>query len=152
MYPFLSNILFLVGYHFMCDQKVDSIREFRLDIQNERRNPHKNVNSKRSLKNLPGSSNVSRRVTSKSRRWSENYDQEVLQINGKSLSALTADGEVIGIITMEDVIEELLNVCRHFLFLSICLLKNLKPPIVLFFSQCRRKFMMRLIAVTTIHS
>ncbi|KAG5535450.1 hypothetical protein RHGRI_023274 [Rhododendron griersonianum] len=89
-------------------QKV-SMREVGLDIQNERRNQNHNVKSKRSLKNLPGSATVPRRVTSKSRRWSEHYDSEVLQINDKSLSALTADGEVIGIITMEDVIEELLN-------------------------------------------
>ncbi|KAF7134734.1 hypothetical protein RHSIM_Rhsim08G0089700 [Rhododendron simsii] len=86
-----------------------SMRGVRLDIQNERRNQNHNVKSKRSLKNLPGSATVPRRVTSKSKRWSEHYDSEVLQINDKSLSALTADGEVIGIITMEDVIEELLN-------------------------------------------
>lgn len=112
------------------------MREVRLDIQNERRNQNHNVKSKRSLKNLPGSATVPRRVTSKSRRWSEHYDSEVLQINDKSLSALTADGEVIGIITMEDVIEELLNVQTSFsvnLSAFVIFSKNLSLCCVFFF-------------------
>ncbi|XP_057500116.1 DUF21 domain-containing protein At2g14520-like [Actinidia eriantha] len=92
-------------------QADQSMREVRLNIYNERPQ-NKNLNSKRTLqnlKNLPGSANVSRRVSSKSRRWSDHFHSEVLQINDNSLSALTADGDVIGIITMEDVIEKLLK-------------------------------------------
>ncbi|GFY90972.1 CBS domain protein [Actinidia rufa] len=90
---------------------VKSMREVRLNIYNERPQ-NKTLNSKRTLqnlKNLPGSANVSCRVSSKSKRWSDHFHSEVLQINDNSLSALTADGDVIGIITMEDVIEKLLK-------------------------------------------
>ena len=131
------------------------MREVRLNIYNERPQ-NKNLNSKRTLqnlKNLPGSANVSRRVSSKSRRWSDHFHSEVLQINDNSLSALTADGDVIGIITMEDVIEKLLKVRTVMLSACLPLLSsqtNCTSDVLI--SLCRKKSMMRLIIVTVIHS
>ncbi|KAJ6832914.1 DUF21 domain-containing protein [Iris pallida] len=44
------------------------------------------------------------------RKWSKNYaSEDVLQIHNKPLPTLSEDEEAVGIITMEDVIEELLQ-------------------------------------------
>uniref|UniRef100_A0A5B7C4C3 CNNM transmembrane domain-containing protein n=1 Tax=Davidia involucrata TaxID=16924 RepID=A0A5B7C4C3_DAVIN len=90
----------------------DSEREVRVDIHSERTPQQKGLKSKRSLKKLkglPGSANISCRETSKSRRWSDDFLSEVLHIDDNPLSTLTEEGDVVGIITMEDVIEELLK-------------------------------------------
>ena len=47
---------------------------------------------------------------SKSRRWSRTPSEDILQITDKPLPKLAEDEEIVGIITMEDVIEELLQV------------------------------------------
>lgn len=46
----------------------------------------------------------------KSRRWSRTPSGDILQIADKPLPKLAEDEEIVGIITMEDVIEELLQV------------------------------------------
>ncbi|XP_049357393.1 DUF21 domain-containing protein At4g33700-like [Solanum verrucosum] len=69
----------------------------------------KSSRARRSLrKSKRFSASISRRELSKSRRWSEEVHPEILPIKEKSLSTLSSE-EVIGIITMEDVIEELLK-------------------------------------------
>ncbi|XAR71443.1 hypothetical protein NMG60_11028701 [Bertholletia excelsa] len=94
-------------------QHDNSAGEVRVDIDAEKPAQHQSSRTKRSLKNLKnlpvGTPNVSRRVNSKSRRWSDHFHSEVFQINDNSLPTLAADGEVVGIITMEDVMEELLT-------------------------------------------
>lgn len=62
------------------------------------------------FKTISGSGNVSRAESSKSRRWSDKFLPEVLNIMEKPFSSFRQEGEVVGIITMEDVMEELLNV------------------------------------------
>ncbi|CAK9143719.1 unnamed protein product [Ilex paraguariensis] len=94
-----------------CNLSTD-VREVRVDIQGESQALKKSLRSKRSLrklKGLPRSANVSRRENSRSRRWSEELYPEVLHLNDNPLPTLTEEEEVIGVITMEDVIEELLK-------------------------------------------
>ncbi|PWA93590.1 hypothetical protein CTI12_AA069430 [Artemisia annua] len=62
------------------------------------------------FKSIYGSGNVSRAESSKSRRWSDKFLPEVLNIMDKPISSFRLEGEVIGIITMEDVMEELINI------------------------------------------
>lgn len=86
----------------------------RLNIPGESFYQRKSSRARRSLRNSKRfSANISRREYSKSRRWSEEVHPAILPIKEKSLSALSSE-EVIGIITMEDVIEELLNVKKMF--------------------------------------
>ncbi|KAM7520369.1 hypothetical protein LguiB_019331 [Lonicera macranthoides] len=90
----------------------NNVGELRVDIHEEShhaRNGLKNKSSLKKLKDLSTSTSVSSRRSSKSRRWSERFHPEVLQIDENPLSTLTEEEEVVGIITMEDVIEELLK-------------------------------------------
>ncbi|WMV16983.1 hypothetical protein MTR67_010368 [Solanum verrucosum] len=96
------------------------VREVRLNIPGEMFYQRKSSRARRSLrKSKRFSASISRRELSKSRRWSEEVHPEILPIKEKSLSTLSSE-EVIGIITMEDVIEELLKVKKMF------------PPVSLF--------------------
>ncbi|XP_070052048.1 DUF21 domain-containing protein At2g14520-like isoform X4 [Nicotiana tomentosiformis] len=86
----------------------NGVREVRLNIPGESFYQRKSSRARRSLRNSKRfSANISRREYSKSRRWSEEVHPAILTIKEKSLSA--EEINVIGIITMEDVIEELLN-------------------------------------------
>ncbi|KAM3252612.1 DUF21 domain-containing protein isoform X1 [Capsicum annuum] len=85
------------------------VREVRLNIPGEIFYQRKSSRVERSLrKSKRFNASISRREYSKSRRWSEEVHPEILPIKEKSLSARSSE-EVIGIITMEDVIEELLK-------------------------------------------
>ncbi|OIT06431.1 duf21 domain-containing protein [Nicotiana attenuata] len=87
----------------------NGVREVRLNIPGEHFYQRKSSRARRSLrKSKRFNASISRREYSKSRRWSEEVHPAILPIKEKSLSALSSE-EVIGIITMEDVIEELLN-------------------------------------------
>ncbi|CAH1421259.1 unnamed protein product [Lactuca virosa] len=86
--------------------------EVRVDILNERCQSYGGSRSRRAFnkfKTISGSGNVSRAESSKSRRWSDKFLPEVLNIMEKPFSSFRQEGEVVGIITMEDVMEELLN-------------------------------------------
>lgn len=85
----------------------ESLREVRVEQTQER-----NLRSKRSLKklkSLPKTIHDLHRETSKGKKWSKNVESEILDIKANQLSELPENGEAIGIITMEDVIEELLQ-------------------------------------------
>ncbi|KAJ0526592.1 hypothetical protein HanHA300_Chr09g0324901 [Helianthus annuus] len=89
--------------------------DVRLDILNEsyQSNGNGGLSSRRTFhrfKSVSGSGNVSRAESSKSRRWSDKFLPEVVNITDKPFSSFRQEGEVIGIITMEDVMEELINV------------------------------------------
>ncbi|CAK9320493.1 unnamed protein product [Citrullus colocynthis] len=89
-------------------------------VVREKENPEKSVNgnqqekslkSKRSLKRLNtfvDRSNSCRKFSG-SKKWSKDFNSEVLHIADDLLPKISEEGEAIGIITLEDVIEELLQ-------------------------------------------
>lgn len=110
--------IFYYRFSWLPHMKLVSAREVRLNIYGE--GHHQNLGlrrSRRSLRNLkaiPRSASISRRETSKSKRWSETIDSNILHIDEVPLPSFTKEEEVIGIITMEDVIEQLLKVWPYF--------------------------------------
>ncbi|XP_023518289.1 DUF21 domain-containing protein At4g33700-like isoform X2 [Cucurbita pepo subsp. pepo] len=86
-------------------------RDVKVDIDGENHPQEKSLKSKRSLKRLNtfvDRSNYHRKFSG-SKKWSKDFDSEVLHIADDMLAKLTEEGEAIGIITLEDVIEELLQ-------------------------------------------
>lgn len=84
-----------------------------MEIDGDMQSQERQLRSKRSLKklkSLPNTTYELHRETSKGKKWSKNVDSEILDLNQKPLYELSEDGEAIGIITMEDVMEELLQV------------------------------------------
>ncbi|XP_047160946.1 DUF21 domain-containing protein At2g14520-like isoform X2 [Vigna umbellata] len=90
-----------------------NVRDVKVDIDGEK-TPQENNNllkSKRSLqkwKSFPNSNN-SNRGSYRSRKWSKNMYSDILEIDGNTLPTPPEKEEAVGIITMEDVIEELLQ-------------------------------------------
>ncbi|XP_062078384.1 DUF21 domain-containing protein At2g14520-like [Humulus lupulus] len=88
-----------------------SAKDVRVDIDSEK--PQEKVlKSKRSLqkwKSFPNSENNSNRSGSRSKKWAKDMYSDILEIDGNPLPKLPEEEEAVGIITMEDVIEELLQ-------------------------------------------
>lgn len=87
------------------------IEDLKLDIAIEKP-AEKSVKGSKPIqrwKSFPANSQGSSRGTLKSKKWARD-SADVLQINDKPLPKLNEDEEAIGIITMEDLIEELLQV------------------------------------------
>ncbi|XP_059653092.1 DUF21 domain-containing protein At2g14520 isoform X2 [Cornus florida] len=90
----------------------NSVKDVRLDIDGEKPSREKSLQKIRSFqkwKSFPNSANNSYRGNSRSRKWSKEMYSDILQIDGNPLPKLTDEEEAVGIITMEDVIEELLQ-------------------------------------------
>ncbi|KAF5731879.1 CBS domain-containing family protein [Tripterygium wilfordii] len=86
-------------------------KDVKIDIDGEKPLQEKVLKSKRSLqkwKSFPNSANNSY-GRSRSRKWTKDIDSDILHIDGNPLPQLPEEEEAIGIITMEDVIEELLQ-------------------------------------------
>ncbi|XP_061370114.1 DUF21 domain-containing protein At2g14520-like [Gastrolobium bilobum] len=90
----------------------DSVRDVKVEIIDAERPPQGRIlRTKRPLnkwKSFPNGSN-SIRGSSRSRKWSKHMYSDILEIDGNSLPKLPEEEEAVGIITMEDVIEELLQ-------------------------------------------
>ncbi|KAG4160391.1 hypothetical protein ERO13_D02G234700v2 [Gossypium hirsutum] len=85
--------------------------EVKVDIDGEKYPQENAVRRKRSLKKWKSfpTSNDSFKSGSRSRKWSKGTDSDILHLNGNPLPQLPEEEEAVGIITMEDVIEELLQ-------------------------------------------
>ncbi|KAK7302635.1 hypothetical protein RJT34_13528 [Clitoria ternatea] len=89
----------------------ESKRDVKVDIDGEMTPQEKILKSKRSMykwKSFPYR-NYSNTGGSRSRKWSRNMYSDILKIDGNSLPKPPEREEAVGIITMEDVIEELLQ-------------------------------------------
>ncbi|PPS16371.1 hypothetical protein GOBAR_AA04192 [Gossypium barbadense] len=85
--------------------------EVKVDIDGEKYPQENALRRKRSLKKWKSfpTSNDSFKSGSRSRKWSKGTDSDILHLNGSPLPQLPEEEEAVGIITMEDVIEELLQ-------------------------------------------
>ncbi|CAI8591314.1 unnamed protein product [Vicia faba] len=91
----------------------DSVRDVKINIDVEKTPQEKMLKNKMQLhkrKSLPNASNSNRSTgSSRSKKWSQNIYSDILEIDGNSIPKLPEKEEAVGIITMEDVIEELLQ-------------------------------------------
>ncbi|TMX01580.1 hypothetical protein EJD97_024238 [Solanum chilense] len=91
----------------------NSVEDVRVDIDDERPVPEKitATSSQKGKSSLPngGNNNSARRIRSRSRMSSKDMYADILRIDENDLPNIPDDEEVVGIITMEDIIEELLQ-------------------------------------------
>lgn len=112
---------------------LDSVKDVKVDIDGEKHATpqEKSLNSKRGLqkwRSFPNSSNNSYRGgTPRSKKWARDIYSDILQIDGSPLPTLAEEEEAVGIITMEDVIEELLQVQVIYLFCNYATTLSLFP-------------------------
>ncbi|XP_027768366.1 DUF21 domain-containing protein At2g14520-like [Solanum pennellii] len=91
----------------------NSVEDVRVDIDDERPVPEKitATSSQKGKSSLPsgGNNNSARRIRNRSRMSSKDMYADILRIDENDLPNIPDDEEVVGIITMEDIIEELLQ-------------------------------------------
>ncbi|KAI7745998.1 hypothetical protein M8C21_026862 [Ambrosia artemisiifolia] len=89
----------------------NGVKEVRVDIDGDHKTPlEKSLKTKRSFKqwkSFPGKGNNSFKGNFSSKKWNKEMYSDILEIDGKPLPV--HDEEAVGVITMEDVIEELLQ-------------------------------------------
>ena len=92
------------------DVKDERVKEVQVDVDGEGTPQERMLRTKRSLqkwKSFPNRASSFKR--SKTKKWSKDNDADILHLNGNPLPKLAEEEEAVGIITMEDVIEELLQ-------------------------------------------
>ncbi|KAG8368530.1 hypothetical protein BUALT_Bualt15G0055200 [Buddleja alternifolia] len=88
------------------------VKDVRVDIDGEKTFMDKGVKTTRPMqkwKSFPNNGNNSFKGTPRSKKWTKNMYADILQMDGTPLPKLPEEEEAVGIITMEDVIEELLQ-------------------------------------------
>lgn len=102
------------------------VRDVRVDIDGDIVAHKQSLKSNRSLKKLKSLSSDTNlhRCYSKHKKWANGVHSEVLHIDDDHLPSLSEEGKAIGIITLEDVIEELLQV-REFSHLCFSFFKDM---------------------------
>ncbi|KAJ8764714.1 hypothetical protein K2173_009099 [Erythroxylum novogranatense] len=116
-----SHMAVVVRQSFKAEDQTSSstacnpVKEVKIDMDGgkpvEKSPMERSLKSKRSLqkwKSFPNSGNNSYRG-SRSKKWTKDLDSDILQLDGNPLPKLPEEEEAVGIITMEDVIEELLQ-------------------------------------------
>ncbi|PON92174.1 CBS domain containing protein [Trema orientale] len=93
--------------------EANSVRDVRLAIHGGEGHAHESTlkSTDRSLKKLKSLSKETKlsKGFSKSKKWSKDFQSDFLHIDEEPLPNFNEEGEVTGIITLEDVIEELLQ-------------------------------------------
>lgn len=90
---------------------TERVKEVQVNVDGEGTPQERMLRTKRSLqkwKSFPNRASSFKR--SKTKKWSKDNDADILHLNGNPLPKLAEEEEAVGIITMEDVIEELLQV------------------------------------------
>ncbi|WJX46409.1 DUF21 domain-containing protein [Trifolium repens] len=89
----------------------DSVRDVRVDIDGQKPLQEKVLKPKIPIQKWKSfrNTNKSNRGSSRSRKWTKNMYSDILEIDGSPLPNIPKEEEAVGIITMEDVIEELLQ-------------------------------------------
>nr|XP_043623493.1 DUF21 domain-containing protein At4g33700-like [Erigeron canadensis] len=89
----------------------NGVKEVRVDVDGDQKTPlEKSLKAKRSFKqskSFPGKGNNSFKGNFSSKKWNKEMYSDILEMDGKPLPV--PDEEAVGVITMEDVIEELLQ-------------------------------------------
>jgi metal transporter CNNM len=91
------------------DAANETVNEVRVDVDYERSPQETKLKRRRSLQKWKSFPNRANSLGSRSKRWSKDNDADILQLNEHPLPKLDEEEDAVGIITMEDVIEELLQ-------------------------------------------
>nr|AAD15464.1 hypothetical protein [Arabidopsis thaliana] len=97
------------------DAANETVNEVRVDVDYERSPQETKLKRRRSLQKWKSFPNRANSLGSRSKRWSKDNDADILQLNEHPLPKLDEEEDAVGIITMEDVIEELLQVLKQIL-------------------------------------
>lgn len=93
---------------------VDVAKEVRVDVDGDAKenslNGDTRENSSRTKRSFQKWKSLSSNGSFKSKKWNKDMYSDILEVQGKPLPKLPEEEEAVGIITMEDVIEELLQV------------------------------------------
>ncbi|XLR12329.1 DUF21 domain-containing protein At2g14520 [Arachis ipaensis] len=89
----------------------ESVKDVKVDIDGEKPPHEKKVKPKMPLHKWKSFPNTNKSIKgSRSKKWTKNMYSDILEIdNGSPLPKLPEEEEAVGVITMEDVIEELLQ-------------------------------------------